>query len=143
MSILITAFLMVSTLLFTTLKLCNVIDWSWWFVLLPAYIPVIGIALGLFAFFISSMVELYQEKKQAIEITKQDAEQKERERKLSEKFQADREQLRKEINKANEMCETYDVKYNHWSKTFTDERCNVYVIDENDTKKLKLISQGE
>ncbi len=26
-------------LVFITLKLCGVIDWSWWFVLMPFYIP--------------------------------------------------------------------------------------------------------
>ena len=27
-------------LIFVTLKLCNVIDWSWWIVLLPFYGPI-------------------------------------------------------------------------------------------------------
>ena len=31
------------TLLFIALKLCSVIHWSWWFILIPIYIP-IGIA---------------------------------------------------------------------------------------------------
>ena len=26
---------------FTTLKLCGVITWSWWFVLAPFYVPVV------------------------------------------------------------------------------------------------------
>lgn len=32
------------TIVFITLKLCKVIDWSWWWVLSPAWIPA-GIAL--------------------------------------------------------------------------------------------------
>jgi len=32
-------FLEALTLIFITLKLCKVIDWSWFFVLLPAFIP--------------------------------------------------------------------------------------------------------
>ena len=32
-------FLGVLTLLFIALKLCNVIDWSWWWVLSPLWIP--------------------------------------------------------------------------------------------------------
>jgi len=32
------------TILFIALKLCNVIDWSWWFVLSPIWIS-IGIAV--------------------------------------------------------------------------------------------------
>lgn len=35
-------FLEILTLIFITLKLTAVIDWSWWFVLLPLYGPVIG-----------------------------------------------------------------------------------------------------
>ena len=36
------------TVLFVALKLCGIIDWSWWWVLSP--IPItIGIALGVFA----------------------------------------------------------------------------------------------
>ena len=40
------------TVLFVALKLCGVIDWSWWWVLSP--IPItIGIALGVFAVAVS------------------------------------------------------------------------------------------
>lgn len=38
-------------LLFIALKLCGVIAWSWWFVLLPLYIPILvvfGIIAGIF-----------------------------------------------------------------------------------------------
>lgn len=35
------------TLIFITLKLCNVIDWSWWWVLSPAWIPLVLIVLFL------------------------------------------------------------------------------------------------
>ncbi len=36
------------TLIFVTLKLCRVIDWSWWWVLSPVWLPV-GIVLSLWA----------------------------------------------------------------------------------------------
>ena len=40
------------TVLFIALKLCGIIDWSWWWVLSP--IPItIGIALGVFAVAVS------------------------------------------------------------------------------------------
>lgn len=28
-------------IVFITLKLCTIIDWSWWFVLIPVYGPII------------------------------------------------------------------------------------------------------
>lgn len=37
---------MILGVVFVTLKLCKVIDWSWWFVLMPFYLP-----LGLFLVF--------------------------------------------------------------------------------------------
>jgi hypothetical protein len=40
------------TVLFVALKLCDIIDWSWWWVLSPIPITV-GIALGVFAIAIS------------------------------------------------------------------------------------------
>lgn len=36
------------TIVFITLKLCKVIDWSWWWVLSPLWIS-IGLALGILA----------------------------------------------------------------------------------------------
>lgn len=36
-------------LLFVTLKLCHVIDWSWWWVLSPVWIPV-ALLLAVFLF---------------------------------------------------------------------------------------------
>ena len=40
------------TVLFIALKLCDIIDWSWWWVLSP--IPItIGMALGVFAVAVS------------------------------------------------------------------------------------------
>jgi len=36
------------TVLFIGLKLCNQIDWSWWWVLSPLWIP-IALILGIFA----------------------------------------------------------------------------------------------
>lgn len=47
-------FLGLLTLIFITLKLCAVIDWSWWWVLAPLWIPAalgIGIVLIVFAAF--------------------------------------------------------------------------------------------
>ena len=41
---------------FMTLKLCKVIDWSWWFVLMPFYIP-LGLFL-VFALIFSALVTL-------------------------------------------------------------------------------------
>jgi hypothetical protein len=40
----------VLTLVFIVLKLCKVIDWSWWWVLSPVWIP-LAIVLGLFALY--------------------------------------------------------------------------------------------
>lgn len=43
------SFTMLLTLLFIGLKLGNVIDWSWWFVLCPLYAPIllVYVALGI------------------------------------------------------------------------------------------------
>ena len=38
------------TLVFIVLKLCKVVDWSWWWVLSPVWIPFV-IVLGLFALY--------------------------------------------------------------------------------------------
>jgi len=41
-------------LLFIALKLCGVISWSWWFVLMPIYLPIaIGLLLILIAVLLS------------------------------------------------------------------------------------------
>lgn len=40
------------TVAFIVLKLCNVITWSWWWVLAPLWIPVAIVALGLLFLFI-------------------------------------------------------------------------------------------
>jgi hypothetical protein len=50
-----TSFPTLLTVLFIALKLCGVIDWSWWWVLSP--IPItIGIALMVFAVVISVLM---------------------------------------------------------------------------------------
>jgi len=44
----------VLTLIFVVLKLCGVINWSWWLVFLPTLIPlgILAIVLVLFALFL-------------------------------------------------------------------------------------------
>lgn len=44
------------TIAFIVLKLCNVITWSWWWVLAPIWIPVTIVALGVLFIFILYMV---------------------------------------------------------------------------------------
>lgn len=44
------------TIAFIVLKLCNVIAWSWWWVLAPLWIPAAIVALGLLFIFILYMV---------------------------------------------------------------------------------------
>lgn len=46
-------------LIFITLKLCNVINWSWWWVLLPIYLPIpIFIIMFIVGVFIGLVIEL-------------------------------------------------------------------------------------
>lgn len=44
------------TVLFVGLKLTNYIDWSWWWVLAPLWIPVAIVTLGLLFFLILYLV---------------------------------------------------------------------------------------
>ena len=44
------------TIAFIVLKLCNVISWSWWWVLAPLWIPIIIVILGLLFFLILYLV---------------------------------------------------------------------------------------
>ena len=44
------------TIAFIILKLCNVITWSWWWVLAPLWIPTTIVALGLLFIFILYIV---------------------------------------------------------------------------------------
>lgn len=44
------------TIAFIVLKLCNVITWSWWWVLSPLWIPVAIVALGLLFLFICFLI---------------------------------------------------------------------------------------
>lgn len=44
------------TIAFIVLKLCNVITWSWWWVLSPIWIPVAIVALGLLFLFICFLI---------------------------------------------------------------------------------------
>ena len=50
-------YLGVLTLLLVTLRLTEVIDWSWWWVLAPAWIPVAGVVLIGFLFVVVTIVE--------------------------------------------------------------------------------------
>lgn len=45
-------------IVFITLKLCHVIDWSWWWVLSPVLIPLALIILFLLAVGIGAMIVL-------------------------------------------------------------------------------------
>ena len=44
------------TIAFVVLKLCNVISWSWWWVLSPIWIPAAIVALGILFIFILYMI---------------------------------------------------------------------------------------
>lgn len=44
------------TIAFIVLKLCNVITWSWWWVLSPIWIPIAIVALGLLFLFICFLI---------------------------------------------------------------------------------------
>lgn len=48
------------TIVFVVLKLCNVIDWSWWWVLSPVLIPT---GIGLIAAFILLIMRVWFHKK--------------------------------------------------------------------------------
>lgn len=48
--------------IFVTLKLCDVIDWSWWLVTLPFWGGVVlGLIIFLVAFLITSITVVYKE----------------------------------------------------------------------------------
>ena len=58
----------VLTLIFVTLKLCNVIDWSWWWVLAPTWIS-LGLALVLcIIVIIASLCKANRKAKRELEI---------------------------------------------------------------------------
>ena len=44
------------TIALIVLKLCNVISWSWWWVLAPLWIPIIIVMLGLLFFLILYLI---------------------------------------------------------------------------------------
>ena len=44
------------TIAFIVLKLCNVITWSWWWVLAPLWIPIAIVVLGLLFLFICFLI---------------------------------------------------------------------------------------
>ena len=44
------------TIAFIVLKLCNVVTWSWWWVLSPIWIPAIIVMLGLLFLFICFLI---------------------------------------------------------------------------------------
>jgi hypothetical protein len=45
-------FLNILTLVFVGAKLFNVIDWSWWLVLAPTLVPLVGLIVGLIVGFV-------------------------------------------------------------------------------------------
>ena len=50
--------------IFITLKLCNVIDWSWWLVTLPFWGSIVlGLVIFLVTFLITSITVVYKEYK--------------------------------------------------------------------------------
>ena len=52
-------------IVFITFKLCGVIDWSWWLVLLPLYGPIAAvIALLLIIFVIMTLMDKIEERSQ-------------------------------------------------------------------------------
>lgn len=50
------SFLQVLTIVFVILKLTNVINWSWWFVLMPLWLPIV-IVLSVM-FFVLLLIKL-------------------------------------------------------------------------------------
>lgn len=46
----------VLTILFITLKLCKVITWAWWLVLLPLYGPLLVVLIIVFFFFFVKII---------------------------------------------------------------------------------------
>ena len=44
------------TIAFIVLRLCNVIAWSWWWILAPLWIPAVIVALGLLFIFVLFIV---------------------------------------------------------------------------------------
>jgi hypothetical protein len=44
------------TIAFVVLKLCHVIDWSWWWVLSPLWIPIVALVIILFVFWIIYLI---------------------------------------------------------------------------------------
>ena len=50
--------------IFVTLKLCNVIDWSWWLVTIPFWGGIVlGLVIFLVTFLITSITVVYKEYK--------------------------------------------------------------------------------
>ena len=48
--------------IFVTLKLCNVIDWSWWLVTIPFWGGIVlGLMIFLITFLITSITVVYKE----------------------------------------------------------------------------------
>lgn len=51
------------TLAFIVLKLCNVIDWSWWWVLSPIWISIGLVLFGLLIYTVIFIIEYNNKKK--------------------------------------------------------------------------------
>lgn len=126
--------IIIITVVGATLKINNLSTTSWWFIFAPVYVPIaIILTFALIGAILITIEEASEQRKR----DKEELEQKEREEILMAKFNADREQYRKEVEHAEYICSKYNVTYNTWSKTFTDVDCNTYIVDEND-KLIKL-----
>lgn len=56
-------FLSILSLIFITLKLIGIIDWTWWWVLSPLWMPSALIVFGFAVFFLVSIFKTKKDKK--------------------------------------------------------------------------------
>ena len=54
------SFTQLLTITFIVLKLCNIITWSWWWVLSPLWLPfAAGLGIGIIAFIVFVLVKIF------------------------------------------------------------------------------------